>query len=185
MADFYGDAEESSASGKSRVLRNMRKISQRLGCVVMGSGHTGHGSRDDEGNETPPERQRGTSRFRQAWDFELMATGTQLLVKKEREAERIPPVPYRVVKRLDSLAVVGGGTAASGGFEFHEWPHPATEAQLDRLVSAIRMTPGLGVNAIAKAARMRKDDVPIVIAKAAEGGLIVPDGGRSPKWRVN
>lgn len=155
QADFYGDEEESSATGMQKVLAQMRRISAELGCTVITSGHTGHGPRDGDGDELPMERQRGSSRFRQAWDFEIQATGTALVVKKEREAARLPPVPYRMVPRLDSLAVAAG-TAEGPGEPV--WPYPVTGDQVDRVVAAVTGTPGMSMSAVARAAKVRKED---------------------------
>jgi hypothetical protein len=184
LADFYGEADENSASGMSRVLGNMRRISRELGCTVIGSGHTGHGQRDEDGTEVTKDRQRGTSRFRQAWDFEVQATGTHLISRKERESEPLPPVAYRTEKRLESLAVVsGGGAGRSGQPDEHAWPYPVTAAQLDRVVQAVWDMPGQGVNVISRAAGVRKETAALALVKAIEGGLIENRGREDrPKY---
>ena len=144
----------------------------------------GHGPRGEDGDETAMERQRGTSRFRQAWDFEIQATGSALAARKEREAARMAPVPYRLASRLDSLAVTDAPAVAGGGADLPPmWPHPATGAALEAVCAAIRETPGMSGNAVAKAARLGRETTSIAILKAAEVGLIVNTGkSGSPKW---
>ena len=97
LADFYGAEDNESASGDmQRIVRGMRQVSEALGCAVMANAHSGHDQADAEGNPTSGDRMRGSSRFRQAWDFEWKATGRLIICTKNRYGLKFPPVPYGV-----------------------------------------------------------------------------------------
>jgi hypothetical protein len=95
--------------------------------VVAANAHTGHGGTDKDGNDKPPpDRLRGSSRFRQAWDFEWRATGFELRCTKNRYGPKFETVPYQIVPCNGSLVVKQG--ASRGAAEDFEpgWPHPVT-----------------------------------------------------------
>lgn len=183
LADFYGaDDSESNSTDMQRIVRGMRQLSEALGCVVIANAHSGHDQADEDGSARPRDRMRGSSRFRQAWDFEWMADGQRIRCTKNRYGEMFAPVPYAVERSGASLAVREGTHGAASAEP--EWPHPVTEDQLDRVLAAVRATPGQSGTVIARAAGVRKDVAFLALAKAAEAGLIVNTGNSDrPKWR--
>ena len=185
LADFYGAEDNESASGDmQRIVRGMRRVSEALGCAVMANAHSGHDQADAEGNPRSGDRMRGSSRFRQAWDFEWKATGHLIICTKNRYGLKFPSVPYGVTPSGESLAI--SASPASAAHEEPEWPHPITAHQLDRVVSAVWGTPGLSGNTVAAAAKVSRDATSIAITKAAEVGLIVNSGEvKRPKWSPN
>ena len=55
LADFYGAGDsENSSTDMQRLIAGMKRIGAALGCVVMASAHTGHGGKDEDGNDRPP-----------------------------------------------------------------------------------------------------------------------------------
>jgi hypothetical protein len=96
----------------SRVLRGMRTISAALTATVAASGHTGYGSRDEDGSEKAPDHRRGSTRVPQSLDFQIQATGSELIARKERDEELMRPVRYRLEKHLKSLAVADNASLA-------------------------------------------------------------------------
>ena len=189
FADFYGAGDnENSSTDMQRLIAGMKRISAAVGCVVMACAHTGHGGTDEDGGDRPPPpRLRGSSRFRQAWDFELMATGRALVPTKNRYGPLAAPVPYRTEAAGGSLVVarpeLGAAAAAHDGGEEQEWPYPVSVDKLDKVVAAVCQTPGLSMSVVAKAAKVRKDDTAIALIKAAEMGLVRNAGTENrPKW---
>jgi hypothetical protein len=82
---------------------------------------------------------------------------------------------------IDALGAVAGQAAAE---QEPEWPHPATEYQVDRVTAAVTQTPGMTMTQVATATKMRKQACGIALLKAEEIGLITNTGTRSsPKYR--
>ena len=123
LADFYGAGDsENSSTDMQRLIAGMKRISAALGCVVMANAHTGHGGRDEDGNDKPPpQRLRGSSRFKQAWDFELMATGRALVPTKNRYGPLAAAVPYQMESR-DGTLVLAAEAAAAEAADGEGWP---------------------------------------------------------------
>lgn len=186
FADFYGAGDnENSSTDMQRLIAGMKRISAALGCVVMACAHTGHGGKDEDGGDRPPPpRLRGSSRFRQAWDFELMATGSALVPTKNRYGPRAAPVPYRMEAAGGSLAVSAGPAAQpSTAEDAPTWPHPCPPESMNKVWAAVRATPGMTLEAIQRAARVRRADVTIALLKGEQVGLFVNTGTRGrPAW---
>lgn len=177
LADFYGgDDSENSSTDMQRLIGGMKRISAELSCVVAAVAHTGHGGKDADGEDKPaPARLRGSSRFRQAFDFEFMVEGGRMIATKERYAEKGEPIRFGMENSGGTLVIsqaTGGKPAAA---EEPCWPHPATEAQFGKIVAAIRQTPGMSMSAIARAAKVRKEDTAIVLLKLEEVSMVVND----------
>ena len=106
VVDFYGpDIQENLAGDAQRIIAAAQRISRELGCFVLLIAHTGLAG----------ERQRGTSRWKQAWDFEAQAERDKdkdgcgwVRVTKVKEDEKGQGVPFRVVASAGSLAVRHG-----------------------------------------------------------------------------
>jgi AAA domain len=154
FADFYGAGDsENSSTDMQRLIASMKRIAAALGCVVMANAHTGHGGKDEDGNDKPPPaRLRGSSRFKQAWDFELMATGRALVPTKNRYGPLAPPVPYAMESRDGTLVLAAEAAAAQA--EAEGWPqaerHPlemmtaAEEKTFNAVVAYVREHDGEG-----------------------------------------
>jgi AAA domain len=185
FADFYGAGDsENSNTDMQRLIAGMKRIAAELSCVVMANAHTGNTRTDKEGNELgPPERMRGASRFRQAWDFELMATGTALEPTKNRYGPKAEPLRYGVREHGGSLVIAEAAAAVDLVAYEPVWPHPVSADQVGRVTAAVRQTPGMTMTQIASAAKVRKDACGIALLKAQDAGMAVNAGTKnSPKW---
>jgi hypothetical protein len=99
FADFYGAGDqENSATDMQRLISGMKRIRDATGATVMANAHTGW-----EGDH-----QRGSSRLRNAWDFEWEATGSQLVCRKARYGPEFLPVPYGVEPCNGTLVIRNG-----------------------------------------------------------------------------
>ncbi len=186
LADFYGESyNENSASDTQQIVAGMKRVSAGVSCAVLANAHTGHGGTDADGIPLPPpERMRGSSRWRQAFDFEWMANGSRLVCTKNRYGPKFHPVPYAVVPQGTSLVIAAPGiTAQAAAPAEPEWPHPATMEQVEQVVAAVKQTPGMSMTAVARVVKARKDTTGIALLKAAEMGLAANAGTKSsPKW---
>lgn len=190
FADFYGAADsENSNTDMQRLIASMKRIAVALGAVVMANAHTGHGGTDEDGNPLPPPaRLRGASRFRQAWDFELMATGGSLAPTKNRYGPLAGAMRYEMRAAGGSLAV-GQSAADAGGGEAYEpvpqFPHPCPWEAWLKVVVAVRATPGMSLTQIAKVAGVRKEHAGLALMRSAQAGMMINTGTKSsPKWEM-
>jgi hypothetical protein len=188
LADFYGDGYSENAAGDTQqIVAGMKRISAALSCAVLVNAHSGHGGKDEDGGNKPPARVRGSSRWRQAFDFEWLADGSRIICTKNRYGPKFAPVPYATVPQAGSLVIappaIGSRPAAAPPEP--EWPHPVTAGQFDRVVAAVWETPGRSMSAIAVAAGVRKEDTAIALLKADEmPGLIIKAGTeKTPKYQ--
>lgn len=186
FADFYGaEDSENSNTDMQRLIASMKRISAELGCVVMANAHTGHGGTDKEGNEKPPPaRLRGASRFRQAWDFELMATGGSLIPTKNRYGPKAEAMSYQMRQEGGSLVLAGVAAEAAQEAAPEPWPDPCPLYAWAKVAEAVIATPGLSMNVIAKVAKVRREHVSIALLKGEEAGMLTNTGTKgSPKWK--
>ena len=186
LADFYGAGDsENSSTDMQRLIAGMKRIGAALGCVVMASAHTGHGGKDEDGNDRPPPaRLRGSSRFRQAWDFELMATGATLVPTKNRYGPLADAMPYRMEKAGGTLVLSAEpGLAAGAPADDPPFPYPCPPASFGKIVAAVSATPGMTQAAICDAAKIRRAHVQIALLKGQAIGLLANTGTKSrPAW---
>jgi hypothetical protein len=187
FADFYGAGDsENSNTDMQRLIAGMKRISTELGCVVMANAHTGNAKIDKDGEEIPPpERQRGASRFRQAWDFELMATGSQLRPTKNRYGPKAEAMHYTAAEHGGSLVIAEAQAVVVGQAAPEPiWPHPATGEQVDRVITVVKQTPGMTMTGVAEAAKMRKSTCQVALLKAQAIAAVENAGTKtSPKYR--
>jgi len=191
FADFYGGQDsENSNTDMQRLIASMKRIAVALSCVVMANAHTGHGGTDEDGNEKPPPmRLRGASRFRQAWDFELMATGSALIPTKNRYGPLAPVMRYEMRAAQRSL-VLGEAVAAGGAGEYEaeqipEFPHPCPADAWARVTKAVRAMPGMSMNQIAKASGVRRESVSLALFIGERWDMMRNTGTeRNPKWET-
>jgi hypothetical protein len=189
FADFYGAADsENSNTDMQRLIASMKRISAALGCVVMANAHTGHGGTDEDGNEKPPpQRLRGASRFRQAWDFELMATGSALVPTKNRYGPKAGVMSYEMREAGGSLVLTQRAAArAEDGYEPPpQWPHPCPFDAWVKVAAAVRETPGMSLNQIAKVAGVRKEYAGLALMRSQQAEMMINTGTKnSPKWAM-
>ena len=189
FADFYGAGDsENSNTDMQRLIASMKRISAALGCVVMANAHTGHGGVDEDGNEKPPPtRLRGASRFRQAWDFELMATGSALVPTKNRYGPKAGVMEYTMEQRGGSLVLAQ--RAAAGSADSYEpppqFPHPCPFDAWEKVAKAVSATPGMSLNQIAKVAKVRKEYAGLALMKSEQAAMMINTGTKaSPKWAM-
>jgi hypothetical protein len=186
FADFYGaEDSENSNTDMQRLIASMKRISAALGCVVMANAHTGHGGTDEEGSPLPPPaRLRGASRFRQAFDFELMATGSALIPTKNRYGPKAPAMRYAMAEAGGSLVLAEGAAQAAAEAGPEPWPHPCPFGAWVKVADAIGATPGMSMNTIQKVARVNREHVSLALLKGEEAGFFTNAGTKgSPKWK--
>jgi hypothetical protein len=100
-------SDENSAKDMMEFLNAVDSIRDRFGCVALIVHHTGHG-------EETRTRARGSSAFKAAMDFEILADKRKGLLSwtKMKDAEIPPPVPYKL-ESVGRSAVVAFGDPAS------------------------------------------------------------------------
>lgn len=94
--DFYGPINEDSSSDAQRVIDSMKALSERFNAMVLVVAHTGHGDTD---------RQRGSSRWRQAWDAEILVKDHAITCMKYKYGEKFDTVNFEMRPAADSIAV--------------------------------------------------------------------------------
>ena len=187
FADFYGAGDsENSSTDMQRLIAGMKRIAAELGCVVMANAHTGHGGKDEDGEDKPPPtRLRGSSRFRQAWDFELMATGLTLVPTKNRYGPLADAMPYKMDAAGGSLVLSAEPGLAAGARTADDppFPYPCPPASFSKVVKALSRTPGMTQAAICDAAKVRRAHVQIALLMGEAIGLLANTGTKSrPAW---
>jgi len=186
FADFYGaEDSENSNTDMQRLIASMKRISAALGCVVMANAHTGHGGTDEEGSPLPPPtRLRGASRFRQAFDFELMATGTALIPTKNRYGPKAPAMRYAMVEAGGSLVLAMAPAEAPAEAGPEPWPDPCPFEAWAKVADAICRTPGMSMNTIQRVTKVRREHVSLALLKGEQAGFFTNTGTKgSPKWK--
>lgn len=186
LADFYGaEDSESSSTDMQRLIASMKRIAAALGCVVMANAHTGHGGKTKDGDELPPpERLRGSSRFRQAWDFEMMATGRVLKPTKNRYGPLADPVAYEMTGHGGTLVVAAGVRAGASSAEPPPgWPDPCPLDAWAKVANTIANAPRQTMATIQKLSGVRREWVSVALQRGEAAGMFTNTGTKSrPAW---
>jgi predicted HTH transcriptional regulator len=78
------------------VIAGMKALSEQFNCLVLVVSHTGHEN----------DRQRGSSRWKQAWDVEILVKNNIITCTKAKFDKPFEPIGFEMQESASSIAVV-------------------------------------------------------------------------------
>lgn len=127
--DFYGAIDDNVAADVQAVIRGMKEISSALDAMVLVVAHTGHDNRD---------RQRGSSRWRQAWDAEIGVNEEIIRCAKYKYGPPFDPIGFSVEQHAGSLVIAPDGQASADAALGRA---PRADALADAIVTRVDAQP--------------------------------------------